>query len=108
MQAKSLFVPDHMFEQYYHDSQKISEQSLINITLSNGNYRIKDTLKFTKVKVFIIVGSKELKIMIKSANKLHTTIVNSQLYVASGMRHGEISMVHYQKYLSLIKEFFAK
>lgn len=40
LQAKSLFVQEKMFDQYYNDSLKMSRQSLINIALSNGTYDI--------------------------------------------------------------------
>jgi len=108
IQAKTLFVPSNMFEQYYKDSLKISKQSLINITLSNGNYSYKNSISDFKGKVLIIVGEKELGIMRKSARTLHNLISNSQLYIGQKMRHGEISLVNSREYLALIKSFFVK
>ena len=60
LQAKTLCVPTDMFEQYYQDSLKISKQSLINITLSNGSYNLKNSIVNTKSKVLIIVGENEI------------------------------------------------
>lgn len=94
-----------MFEQYYEDSLKISKESLINIALSNGDYVLKETISFTKSKVLIIVGEKEIGIMKKSARRLNELIPNSQLYIARGMKHGEISLVHTKEYLGLIESF---
>ena len=108
MQAKTLFVPDNMFERYFEDSFKISKQSLINITLSNGNYKLKNSIKNTKSKVLIIVGEKELKIMIKSAKLLKEYISDSELYIVKNMGHGEISLVDYEQYLKVIKMFIEK
>lgn len=105
LQAKSLFVPKNEFGRYYNDSLMISRQSLINIAQSNGNYVIKDTLKNTQAKVLIIVGSKEINFMRKSAKILHDKLIDSQLYIANGMQHGEISLIYYDKYLALIKSF---
>lgn len=105
LQAKILFVSKELFEQYYRDSLDISKQSLINIALSNGNYELKDSLIDVETKVLIIVGSKELKIMKKSANKLHEAIPNSDLFIADNMGHGEFSQVQYNQYLKLIKNF---
>jgi pimeloyl-ACP methyl ester carboxylesterase len=107
-QAKTLCIPSTMFERYYQDSLNISKQSLINITLSNGNYDLKSSIKNTKAKVLIIVGGKEIGIMKKSAKRLHNTIGNSELYVAPAMGHGEISLAHSEKYVELIKSFFTK
>lgn len=108
LQAKSLCVPADMFEQYYEDSLKISKQSLINITLSNGNYNLKSSITKTKSKVLIIVGENEIKMMRKSAQRLHQAIKGSELYLASAMKHGEMSLVYPEKYVELIKLFFAE
>lgn len=106
LQAKSLCVPDHLFETYYQDSLQISKQSLINITVSNGTYALKDAISQTTAKVLIIVGSKELGIMKKSAHRLHECIEGSELYIAKGMKHGEMSLVHSADYARLLKAFF--
>jgi pimeloyl-ACP methyl ester carboxylesterase len=108
VQAKTLFVSSNMFEQYYKDSLNISKQSLINISLSNGNYNFKNSISDFNGKVLIIVGEKELSIMLKSARTLHDMISNSQLYIRKKMRHGEISLVNSKEYLALIKSFFVK
>ena len=105
MQAKALFVPKNMFECYYYDSLKITKQSLINITLSNGNYALKSGIENTKVRVMIIVGEKERGIIKKSAQILKSKIPNSQLFVAKKMGHGELSLAHPMEYLRVVEEF---
>jgi len=105
MQSKSLAVPEEWFERYFEDSLKISKQSLINITLSNGNYKLKATLSDTNAKVMIIVGEKELSIMKKSANMLHEAISGSELHIARGLKHGELSIVYPQEYTEILKDF---
>lgn len=108
LQAKSLYIPDDMFNRYYQDSLQISKQSLINISISNGNYQFKNSLANTNVKSLIIVGEKELKIMKKSAIHLSKTIKNSKLYVAPSMNHGELSLLNPSKYIELINKFIYK
>lgn len=108
MQAKTLCVPDDLFETYYRDSLRISKQSLINITVSNGTYALKDTISQTTARVLLIVGSKELGIMKKSAHRLHECIGGSELYIAKGMKHGELSLVHTDDYARLLKDLFGK
>ena len=105
LQAKTLSVPENMFLIYYNDSLKITKESLINIALSNGNYYIKDSIKETTANILIISGEKELKIMKKSAEYLHKLIPNSELYLAKGCSHGELSLKYYEQYLKLIKDF---
>ncbi len=106
MQAKTLCVPDHLFETYYQDSLKITKQSLINITLCNGNYHLKPSISHAKTKVLIIVGSKEIGIMKKSADKLYDSISGSQLFIAAGMKHGELSLVHTEEFIALVRDLF--
>lgn len=108
LQAKALCVPNSMFKIYYQDSLKITKKSLINITISNGSYDLKNSISCTTAKVLIIVGEKERTIMRKSAIKLHETIAGSILYVAPAMKHGEISLVHCDDYIRLLKTHFTK
>jgi len=108
LQAKTLFVPDTMFEQYYSDSLKISKQTLINTTLSNGTYALKNEIEKTKTKVLVIVGEKEIKLMRKSAELLHGKIPNNKLIVLPNMGHGELSMLHPMEYAEILEEFFVK
>jgi pimeloyl-ACP methyl ester carboxylesterase len=105
LQANSLCVPTNMFEIYYQDSLHMSKESLINITLSNGTYDLKESIANTKAKVLIVVGEKEITIMKKSAQRLHETIPGSEIYIAPGMKHGEISLKHPQKYIDLLRTF---
>lgn len=108
LQAKSLFVQEKMFDQYYNDSLKMSRQSLINIALSNGTYDLKSSIVHTKAKVLIIVGEKEINIMKKSSKRLNETIADSDLHMISGMGHGEISLQHPEQFVELIDAFLTK
>lgn len=108
MQAKALCVPDELFEKYYQDSLRISKQSLINITLSNGNYPLKPSIADTAAKALILVGEKEIKIMKKSAELLHQTIKGSSLFVAPQMKHGQLSMAYPEIYMEQLNHLFAK
>lgn len=106
LQAKTLCVPEDMFEQYYNDSLQLTKQSLINITLSNGTYNLKGSISNTKAKVLIIVGGKEIGIMKKSGRRLNEAIAGSQLHIISNMGHGEISLLYPEKYVELVTTFF--
>lgn len=105
LQAKTLCVPVDMFEQYYRDSLRISKQSLINLALSNGSYRLSECIAHTRAKVLIVVGEKEIGIMRKSARSVHEAIKGSVLHVAPAMKHGEMSLAHPEKYVELLKSF---
>jgi pimeloyl-ACP methyl ester carboxylesterase len=106
LQAKELCVPEKMFDRYYEDSIKVSSQSLVNTILSNGTYQWKPSISQTKAKVLIIVGEKEVALVRKSAQDLYEAIEGSELYVASGMKHGEFSLGYSKKYVDLLKWLF--
>ncbi len=106
LQAKTLNVPEELFESYYIDSSRMTKESLINITKSNGDYSISETLCNTKAKTLILVGEKELSIMKKSAKLLHDTIKGSSLNVIEKSGHGEISLINTDRYIDLLKHFF--
>lgn len=106
LQSKSLFVPNELFEQYYKDSLRMSKQSLINMIISNGTYRLKNSTINTTAKVFVMVGEKEPSIMKKSAKELNNRIKNSKLFIIPEMGHGEISLNYPEKYVELIKKLF--
>lgn len=107
LQAKTLNVPEELFESYYIDSSRMTKESLINIAKSNGEYSMPTTLCNTKAKTLILVGEKELSVMKKSANLLHDTIKGSSLKVIEKGGHGEISLVHTDRYIDLLQCFFA-
>lgn len=104
LQAKSLFINDNHFEDYYRDSILMSRESLINISLSNGAYECKP-LDSINHPVLILVGQKEIGIMKKSATLLHSKLKNSQLKILSNYGHGELSLVHPDEYVKMIKDF---
>ena len=106
LQAKTLKVPDELFESYYEDSSRMTKESLINFTISNGDYPMPLTLCHTKAKTLILVGEKELSVMKKSASLLHETINGSILKVIEKSGHGEISLIYPDKYLNLLQQLF--
>lgn len=107
LQAKTLNVPDELFETYYKESSRMTKESLINFTISNGNYPMPRSLCNTKAKTLILVGGKELSVMKKSAVLLHETIKDSVLQVIEKSGHGEISLMYPDKYLNLLQKFFS-
>jgi hypothetical protein len=53
------------------------------------------------------VGQKELGIMKKSAFLLNREIPHSRLFVAKGMKHGELSLKYPERFVELIKELLS-
>lgn len=104
-QSKSLFVTEPFFEHYYQDSLKMSKETLIQMTLSNGSYALKESLKKTNAHTLVIVGEKELGLMIKSAKAIHDCIEGSILMIMPKMGHGELSLVHSNDFIKRVEKF---
>ncbi len=104
-QAKALFVPDDMFNQYFEDSKLMSRESLINMSMSNSTYTLPQGLAQSEAEAIIFVGEKELPIMKKSAKLLKDTIAHSRLSTVKNAGHGELSLKYTHKYIELVSEF---
>ena len=70
---------------------------------ANTKYEIKSTLKNTSVKVLILVGGKERKIMKASAKKIQEIIEGSKFQILDRYNHGELSINHPEQYAEMIK-----
>lgn len=108
LQMRALLLPDNMFDTYYNDSIKMTKESLCNITLSNGKYRLKPSISKTTAKVLIFVGGKEISVMKKSAKLLNDTIATSKLVVLKGKKHGELSLQNVESYVEYIEDSLEK
>jgi pimeloyl-ACP methyl ester carboxylesterase len=106
LQAKALLVPEEQLDKYYEDSCKISKESLMNITFSNGTFELDSNISNTKAKVLIFVGEKERKIMKQSAKELHEKIKGSELVIVSKSGHGEISLRRPKEYCDYLFRLF--
>lgn len=102
LQAKTLNIPDNLFDNYFNDSSRISKRSLINIINSNGNYSIPNKIENSNTKTLVLVGEKELSIMKKSAKSLSEVLKNSILKIVPNYSHGELSILNPDKYLELL------
>ncbi len=108
LQFNSLKIKKDLFEDYYADTCKISKADLIAMLKSNSNYLLKHSIRNSNANVLVIVGDKELKIMINSAKKIHQYIPNSELRILKGYRHGELSINRAEEYVRIIKDLSEK
>ena len=102
LQGRSMNLPEAMLPKYINDSMKMSCDSLINLTLSNGLYRPKEGLAQFKGIALIIAGTREPGMMVESARLLAELIPESRLIIKEGFRHGELSLKHPEQYISLL------
>ena len=102
MQADYLGIPKDLFEDYYRDTCAITKADMIAFLKANCAYAIKPTLAETTAKVKIVAGSREQRSILASSQLLHSTIPGSQMEILPGLRHGDLSLNHPQRYVRLL------
>jgi len=105
LQAAQMFIPEEYFDTYFVSTKNISKNSLINITRSNGAFRLAPSLTACQAKALILVGSKEPKVMVTSANQIAKALPNATLAVLDGFHHGELCIKHPKIYVDRIKRW---
>ena len=108
MQFDYYRLDQEYFEEYYRDTCAVSKQNLTAFTKASALYEAKEEIRNTQAKTMIIAGSKETKIILRSAQKLHEMIADSELIIKEGMYHGQLSMNHPQEYVNMIKDLLQK
>ena len=105
MQAAYLGIPKALFEDYYRDTCAIAKANMIAFLQANCTYEIKTGLAETTAKMKIVAGEKEQKSILDSAKLIHQAIPGSQLEILSGLRHGDLSINHPERYVQMLKEW---
>lgn len=104
LQFKTLHIKESLFEDYYRDSAAISKENMLAFLKANSDYKLKDSVKESLARVLILVGSKESRIMKKSAEILYGQIPNATLEVLSGYYHGDLGINHASEYIQKIDD----
>ena len=105
LQAAYLGIPKELFEDYYRDTCAITKADMIAFLKANCTYKIKAGLAETTAKVKIVAGSREQKNILDSAKLIHQAIPGSQLEILPGLRHGDLSINHPERYVQILKEW---
>ena len=105
MQADYLGIPKELFEDYYRDTCAISKTDMIAFLQANYIYEIKTGLREATAKVKIVAGSREQQNIQDSAKLIHSTIPGSHLEILPGLRHGDLSINHPERYVQMLKEW---
>lgn len=103
-QFRYLRIRADLFEDYYTDTSKISKNNMIAFLKANTAYEIKASVQDTPVDVRVIVGGKEQKKMLRSAELLHEMLPGSCLEIKDGLYHGEYSINHPEIYVKELLE----
>lgn len=108
LQAAYLGIPKELFDDYYRDTCLIRKADMIAFLKANSAYAIKQTLSEAKANVKIVAGSREQKSIRDSAKLLHKVIPGSDLEIIPGLRHGELSICHPEKYTQILHSWIGR
>lgn len=102
MQFQSLHIKSELFEEYYRDTCLIKKQDMIAFLKANTSYSLKDTIKESSAEIHVCVGEKETKEILRSAELISKTLPSCRLHRMKGLKHGEFSINHADKYAKAI------
>ena len=108
MQADYLGIPKELFDDYYRDTCSISKADMIAFLKANSIYTVKQSLSETTAKVKIVAGSREQKNIRDSAKLLLKAIPGSRMEILPGLRHGDLSINHPQRYGRMLTEWIGR
>ena len=108
MQFQYLRIRDELFEDYYKDTAKITKGNMIAFLKANTAYELKPEIQNSRAQVRVVVGKKEQKRMLHSAELLHETLPGSCLEIKDGLYHGEYSVNQPKRYMEELLQMIAQ
>ena len=104
LQADYLGIPKPLFDDYFRATCKIGKADMIAFLKANSLYTIKPSLCETTAKTKIVAGAKEQKSIRDSAKLLREAIPGSRMEILPGLRHGDLSINHPDRYVQMLKD----
>lgn len=88
IQAKSMYIDETNFENYYHDSFQISKNTFMRILEENMSFTIPKGFENASSNILVTVGEKEKNIMKKSVTEIIQSNPNCTGIIISNIGHG--------------------
>jgi len=108
LQAAYLGIPEALFQDYFRDTCKIRKEDMIAFLKANSLYAIKPALSKTTAVVKIVAGSREQTSIRDSAKALHKAIPGSSMEILPGLRHGDLSINHPERYTRMLTDWIRR
>ena len=100
IQFRYLHIRHGLFEDYFRDTAKISKSNMIAFLKANTAYKMKPGLQKCRSQVRSVVGAKEEKRMLYSAQRVHEMLRESTLETKKSLFHGEYSINYPDLYVA--------
>ncbi|WP_029319096.1 alpha/beta fold hydrolase [Butyrivibrio sp. AE3004] len=104
LQFQSLHIKPDLFENYYRDTCQIKKQDMIAFMKESTAYVLKDSIKESSAIIHVYVGEKEKREILLSAKAICRIIPSCKLHQMDGLRHGEFSINHADRYANAIRQ----
>ncbi len=88
LQARSLFIPEDKYEQYYKESLNISKTILLSMLEENMSYELPECFKSNQSKLLVTAGNKERTVMKDSVFELMSRHNNCKALILPSIGHG--------------------
>ncbi|CAH2465388.1 MULTISPECIES: alpha/beta fold hydrolase [Bacillus cereus group] len=88
IQAKSMYIDEKYFDNYYHDSCQISKNTFMRILEENMSFTIPKGFENANSNILVTVGEKEKNIMKKSVTEILKNNPNCTGIIISKIGHG--------------------
>ena len=103
-QFSNLKLPEEMFEKYFETTSNTEERDAERFILAAMEYRLGEGIRRTQAKVHIVVGEKENRDILNSANLINMAVPSSKLHLLPQLYHGEASIRMNPKFMRIILE----
>ena len=88
LQARELFVPEELMEEYIDTSAHITKTTLLAAVGDNMRFVLPATWSEFPGQALVLVGSRERALMRDSAKIIHAALPSSDMEIVPGRRHG--------------------
>lgn len=88
LQARELFVPQHLMGDYISTSAGITKATLLAAVGANVRFELPDAWSTFRGRVLVMVGARERRLMRDSADIIHAALPSSAISVVPGCGHG--------------------
>ena len=102
IQFDNLKLPEEMFEKYLESTSNMKERDAERFILAARKYRLGEGIRRTNTDVHIVVGEKENRDILNSANLIDIAIPSSTLHRIPELYQGEASMKMHPAFMRII------
>lgn len=88
LQARALFVPDDLFDDYLRTARSLSTDNLVALTAANSAFRAPDAWAAFPGPVLLLSGDAEPRPLVRGMRELHRRLPAAELEVVTAAGHG--------------------